>query len=75
MNYDVCIGMTSDVSEVQDLVGELAKKISSTAAILRPVHIGRALFGLQGLSSSASIFEESALGLDVDEVRVVAKLS
>lgn len=54
--------MTSDVPEVQDLVGELAKKVSSTAAVLSPAQIGRALFGLQGLSSTASIFAESALG-------------
>jgi hypothetical protein len=62
-------GMTSDVTEVQNIVNELAKKVSSTAASLNPMQIGRALFGLQGLSSSRSIFEESALGLDVDEVQ------
>lgn len=62
-------GMTSDVPEVQDIVNELAKKVSSTAASLNPTQIGRALFGLQGLSSSRGIFEESALGLDVDEVQ------
>ena len=31
--------------------------------------MGRALFGLQGLSSQGSIFSESAIGIDVDEVQ------
>jgi hypothetical protein len=31
--------------------------------------LGRALFGLQGLSSSASLFEDSAVGVDSDEVQ------
>lgn len=62
-------GFSSNVPEVQELVGELAKKISSTPDKLTPEMIGRALFGLQGLTSSASIFEESAIGLDSDEVQ------
>ena len=60
--------MSSDISEVQELVKELAKKISSTAAVLNSEQIGRALFGLQGFSSSASVFEESAVGIDNDEI-------
>ena len=56
-------GLSSSVSEVQDLISELAKKISSTGATLKPVEIGRSLFGLQGLSSQASIFSDSAIGL------------
>jgi hypothetical protein len=62
-------GMTSNVPEVQELAGELAKKVSASTAELSPEQIGRCLFGLQGLSSSASIIEESALGLDSDEVQ------
>jgi len=61
--------MTGDVPEVQELVGELAKKVATTAAELSPVQVGHALFGLQSLSSSASIIEESSLGIDVDEVQ------
>lgn len=61
-------GLTSDIPEVQELAGELAKKISSTSAILTGEQMGRALFGLQGLSTSGSIFEDSAVGLDSDEV-------
>jgi very-short-patch-repair endonuclease len=61
-------GMSSDVPEVQLLVGELAKKIAATAAPLRGAEVGRALFGLQCLSSSPSIFAESAVGIDSDEV-------
>lgn len=61
-------GFTSNIPEVQELVGELAKKIAQTAATLNSEQVGRALYGLQGLSSAASIFQESAIGLDVDEV-------
>jgi hypothetical protein len=60
--------MTSNIPEVQELAGELAKKVSQSTAVLTPSEIGRALFGLQGLSSSASLIQESALGLDSDEV-------
>lgn len=42
--------------------------MSATAAALTPIQLGNALFGLQGLSSDSSIFKESALGLDSDEV-------
>lgn len=62
-------GMTSKIPEVQELVGELAKKIASTGAVLNSEQLGRALFGLQGLSSDAALFEESAIGLDSDEVQ------
>ncbi len=62
-------GMTSNIPEVQELVSELAKKISYTGAELTPPLIGRALFGLQGLSSAPSIFQESAIGIDSDEVQ------
>jgi hypothetical protein len=62
-------GMTSNIPEVQELAGELAKKVSQSTAMLTPSEIGRALFGLQGLSSSASLIQESALGLDSDEVQ------
>jgi hypothetical protein len=41
-------GFTSDVPEVQELVGEIAKKIAVTAAELNSEQLGRALFGLQG---------------------------
>ena len=61
--------MTSNVPEVQELAGELAKKVSASSAELTPEQIGRCLFGLQGLSSSASLIQESALGLDSDEVQ------
>ena len=61
--------MTSNVPEVQELAGELAKKVSASNAELSPEQIGRCLFGLQGLSSSASLIQESALGLDSDEVQ------
>lgn len=61
--------MTSNIPEVQELAGELAKKVSQSTAVLTPSEIGRALFGLQGLSSSASLIQESALGLDSDEVQ------
>ena len=40
-------GMSSNVDEVLQLVGELAKKIATTGAVLTPRDIGRALFGLQ----------------------------
>lgn len=46
----------------------MAKKIASTSAEFSPVQLGQALFGLQGLSSTASIFQDSAVGLDSDEV-------
>lgn len=62
-------GFTSDIPEVQELASELAKKIASTAADLDAENTGRALFGLQGLSSSGSVFEESAIGIDSDEVQ------
>jgi len=62
-------GMAEKVPEVQELLGELAKKIAVTAAELSPEEVGRALFGLQGLSSEASIFAESAIGIDSDEVQ------
>jgi len=52
-------GMTSDVSEVQELIASLAIKISSTAAVFTSDQIGRALFSLQGLSRSKRIYEES----------------
>jgi uncharacterized protein YukE len=61
-------GMNSAVPEVQELVGELAKKVASTAATFNSVQMGNALFGLQGLSSRSSFIQESAIGLDVDEV-------
>jgi len=62
-------GMADKGPEVQELLSELAKKISVTAAEMNPDEVGRALFGLQGLSSQASIFAESALGIDSDEVQ------
>jgi len=62
-------GMAEKVPEVQELLGELAKKIAVTAAELSPEEVGRALFGLQGLSSEASIFAESVIGIDSDEVQ------
>lgn len=62
-------GMAENIPEVQNLIGELAKKIASTAAEMSPEEMGRALFGLQGLSSQASIFAESAIGIDSDEVQ------
>lgn len=43
-------GFTSDISEVQELVGQLAKKIAVTSADLNSEQLGRALFGLQGTS-------------------------
>ena len=51
-------GMRSDIPEVQELLGELAKKVSSTAAGLNTQQLGRALFGLQvrGLLSSPVLF-------------------
>lgn len=61
--------MTGDMPEVQELLGELAKKIATTAAELTPDQIGRALFGLQSLSSNSGLFEESAILLDSDEVQ------
>lgn len=51
-------GMTSNVTEVQNLLGELAKKIAITGAELSPTQIGRALGGLQGISNEVSIFAE-----------------
>lgn len=51
-------GMTSNVTEVQSLLGELAKKIAITAAELSPTQVGRALGGLQGISNEVSIFAE-----------------
>merc|ERR1711871_861956 len=62
-------GLSSDVQEVQNLLTELAKKISVSPAKFTPAQVGRALFGLQGLSSQGSIFSESAIGIDVDEVQ------
>merc|ERR1711968_184798 len=62
-------GLSSDVQEVQNLLTELAKKISVSPATLSAEQVGRALFGLQGLSSQGSIFSESAIGIDVDEVQ------
>lgn len=62
-------GMQSNVQEVQSLLTELAKKISVSPANLSPEQVGRALFGLQGLSSQGSIFTDSAIGIDVDEVQ------
>jgi hypothetical protein len=62
-------GMSSSIPEVQDLCRELAKKISSTAAELSPEQAGRALFGLQGFSSARSLFEESSIGLDIDDAQ------
>ena len=44
-------GLTSKVPEVQELIGELAKKVSATSAIFSPVQLGTALFGLQGNKS------------------------
>jgi hypothetical protein len=61
--------MQSDSQEIQDLLNELAKKISSSPTMLSPREVGRALYGLQGLSTQASIFSDSAIGLDVDEVQ------
>jgi len=61
--------MTSDIPEVQELVGELAKKIATTAAELNPTQIGMTLFGLQSFASENSLFEESAIGLDSDELQ------
>ena len=40
--------MTSNIPEVQNLFGELAKKIAITGADLTPSLIGRSLYGLQG---------------------------
>merc|ERR1711988_1492170 len=62
-------GLSSDVQEVQNLLTELAKKVSVSPASFTPDQVGRALFGLQGLSSQGSIFSESAIGIDVDEVQ------
>ncbi|KAJ1430676.1 hypothetical protein B484DRAFT_448754 [Ochromonadaceae sp. CCMP2298] len=62
-------GFSSDIPEVQELIEELAKKIAITGAELTSEQLGRALFGLQSLTSSASIFEESAYGLDSDETQ------
>jgi very-short-patch-repair endonuclease len=62
-------GLQSDVQEVQDLLTELAKKISMSPAELSPEMVGRCLFGLQGLSTQGSIFSDSAIGIDVDEVQ------
>jgi len=62
-------GMTADIPEVQELATELAKKVSASDAGLTPPQIARALFGLQSFQSSASFIEESALGLDSDEVQ------
>ena len=58
-------GMNSKVGEVQNLLSELAKKIAFSPADLSPTLIGRALFGLQGISSEASIFAESGSALRV----------
>lgn len=62
-------GLRNDVPEVQELLGEIAKKVSSTAAGLSIQQLGRALFGLQGLTTSGSIFEDSAVFLDNDETQ------
>ena len=62
-------GFTSDIQEVQDLAGALAKKIAFTNAQLTSSQLGRALFGLQGLSTAGSIFLESVIGIDSDEVQ------
>lgn len=69
-------GMTCDTAEVQILVGELAKKIAATGAEFTPAQAARALFGLQGFSSAASVTSGSAIpilaspssGIDSDEV-------
>jgi len=61
-------GLSSTIPEVKQLIEELAKKIAVTAAELTSEQLGRALFGLQALSTSGSIFEESAIGIDSDEV-------
>jgi len=61
--------MTSDVPEVQELAGELAKKIATTAAPLNAVQIGTTLFGLQSMASESSLFADSAIGLESDEVQ------
>lgn len=50
--------MTSNITEVQNLLGELAKKIAITGAELTPSQVGRSLAGLKGLSSEVSIFAE-----------------
>lgn len=62
-------GLDSDVPEVQELLGELAKKIALTPVTLSSSQLGRALFGLQGLRSASSVFAESAIGLASDEVQ------
>lgn len=62
-------GLDSDVPEVQELLGELAKKIALTQVTLSSQQLGRALFGLQGLRSTSSVFAESAIGLASDEVQ------
>eukprot|EP01041_Mallomonas_annulata_P003235 gene3235-6403_t len=61
--------MTSDIPEVQELVGEIAKKIATTAAELSPVQIGKILFGLQSFTSAGGLFEDSAIGLESDELQ------
>lgn len=61
--------LDSDVPEVQELLGELAKKIALTQVTLSSQQLGRALFGLQGLRSTSSVFAESAIGLASDEVQ------
>lgn len=62
-------GLSCKSVEVQELLSELAKKISATGASLSAEQIGRVLFGLQGLSSEPSIFADSAIALENDEVQ------
>jgi len=61
--------MTCEYPEVQELVGELAKKIAATGAELSPQLAGRALFGLQGFSSRASVTEQTPIPIFASPTR------